>query len=331
MIRKRFTTIILIILLTILPIVSVVMMYHITLCETLSQMDSGCFGDTNVLYKISESATKEALAEKTEALHDRAALYAEQKNEGVTVKAIYFNKYYVNFPMKSGRFFRKSDLTVGNKVAVIGKNLEASCYSRDDKKYILLEGQEYEVVGVIGYAEETIIDNYVYVNMLASENVVKTNLYTLDLWGEKSAVEEEFYNLISVEGLEIKELANVQSYGMTVFPKILYGRWFIWLFLCNILCIAVVSVQWIKLQKQEIGIRRLVGESVIGVVCRMTAKYLSYVGISVIISVVVCVAKFSGYLRSLSVGYAITLPVMLVILIVNVIGTAKTPLVEAIK
>lgn len=331
MIRKRVTTLILIILLTVLPIVSVVMMYHITLCETLSQMDSGCFGDKNVLYKISESATGEVLAEKIDALHDRAALYAEQKNEGVTVKAVYFNKYYVNFPMKSGRFFRKSDLTAGSKVAVIGKKLETDCYSRDDKKYILIEGQEYEVVGVIGYEEETIIDNCVYINMLASEGVVETNLYTLDVWGEKTTAEEDFYNLLSTEGLEIKELTDTQSYGMTIFLKILYGRWFIWLFLCNILCIAVVSVQWIKLQKQEIGIRRLVGGSVIDIVRRMTAKYLSYVGISVIISVVFCVANFSGYLRSLSVGYAITLPVMLVILIVNVIGTAKTPLVEAIK
>ena len=331
MIRKRFTTIILMTLLTILPIISVVMMYHITLCDTLAKMDSGCFGNENVLYKVSESATKEELAKIMDNLNERTALYTEEKMEGITVKAIYFNQYYVNFPMKSGRFFRKNDLAVGNKVAVIGKKLEANSYCRDKKTYIFLEGVEYEVIGVIGYEEETIIDNYVYINMLSSEGVIETNLYTLDLWENNSSVTKEFCEGLTQRGLEVEELAMGQSYGMTIFPKVLYGRWFIWLFLCNLLCIAVISVQWIKLQKQEIGIRRLVGGSVVDITLRMTVKYLLYVAISVAVSITFCVIKFSGYLHSLSVGYAITLPVMLAILIVNVISTARTPLVEAIK
>lgn len=161
------------------------MMYHITLCDTLSKMDSGCFGDKNVLYKVADSVNKKEMSEKVELIGDRVALYAEQKNGEYIIKAIYFNQYYVNFPMKSGRFFRKGDLTVNNKVAVIGKNLEAETYQKSDDSYILIEGQEYKVIGVIGYDEETMIDNYVYINMLEAENVVETNIYTFDIWGEK--------------------------------------------------------------------------------------------------------------------------------------------------
>lgn len=331
MIRKRVTTIILLILLTVLPIISVVMMYHITLCDTMSKMDSGGFGDTNVLYKIADSATKEQITKKVNAIDERVALYAEQKTTDYTIEAIYFNQYYVNFPMKSGRFFRKSDFTMENQVAVIGKGLVSDTYSKNGDTYILLNEQEYKVLGVIGYKEETIIDNYIYINMLAADNVVDTSLYTLDIWESNSYASEEFVDLLQNDGIKVKELAGMQTYGMTIFPKIMYGRWFLFIFLCDLLCIAVVSIQWIKLQKQEIGIRRLVGGSVIDIVYRMTAKYLLYVGISMAISITFCIKKFSGYLHSLTVGYSITLPIILVILLINVITTARTPLEEAIK
>lgn len=331
MVRKRITTIILVTLLTILPIISVVMMYHITLCDTMSKMDSRCFGDAYVMYKVSDSATKEQITEKVDIIDERVALYAEQKKEDYTIEAIYFNQYYINFPMKSGHFFRKEDLTSGNKVAVIGKNLEKNTYSKHSSTYILLEKQEYEVLGIIGYEEETLIDNYVYINLLAAEDVVDTNIYTLDMWRENSTAAAEFYDFMQADGLKVKELTGTQSYGMTLFPKIMYGRWFLWIFLCNLLCIIVVSIQWIKLQKQEIGIRRLVGGSFLDIVCQMTAKYLLYIGLSMAISIAFCMAKFSGYLHSLTVGYAITIPIMLIILIINVVSTAKTPLEEAIK
>ena len=175
------------------------------------------------------------------------------------------------------------------------------------------------------------IDNYIYINMLAADNVVETSLYTLDIWESNSYASEEFVGLLQNDGIKVKELAGVQSYGITIFPKIMYGRWFLFIFLCDLLCIAVVSIQWIKLQKQEIGIRRLVGGSVIDIVCWMTVKYLLYVGISMAISIAFCITKFSGYLHSLTVGYAITLPIILVILLVNVVSTARTPLEEAIK
>jgi len=107
MIRKRVTTIILLILLTVLPIISVVMMYHITLCDTMSKMDSGCFGDKNVLYKIADSATKEQITEKVNAIDERVALYAEQKTRDYTIEAIYFNQYFINFPNEIRTFLSK--------------------------------------------------------------------------------------------------------------------------------------------------------------------------------------------------------------------------------
>lgn len=331
MIRKRITTMILLTLLTMLPVISVVMMYHITLCDTMSKMDSKAFGDSCVLYKVSDNATKKEVGKKLEAISDRVSLYTEQKVGKYTVEAIYFNQYYINFPMKSGRFFRKSDLAVGNQVAVIGKNLEKNTYCKNGDTYILLEGKEYEILGVIGYEEETMIDNYIYISLLTADDVVHSSLYTLDIWGETSNASEEFFELLQKGGIKAEELSGMKSYGMAVFPKIMYGRWFFCIFLCDLLCIAVVSVQWIKLQKQEIGVRRLVGASIVDIVSRMTGKYLLYVGISMAISISFCMIEFSGYFRSLMVGYAITLPIVFVLLIVNVISTARTPLEEAIR
>lgn len=328
--RKRFTTIILSILLTILPVISVTMMYHITLCQTLSQMDSGCFGEQNALYKVTGCTEKE-LAEKVDAVNGRVALYAEQKVDEVTVEAIYFNKYYINFPMKSGHFFRKQDLTTGKRSAVIGKSLEKRAYQRNDSTYIDIDGQEYNVIGVIGYEEDTIIDNYIYISMLEAKDLVDTKIYTLDIWGEKSDASDQFYELLSKDGIEVKELSSMQTYGTTILPQILYGRWFICLFLCNLICIVIVSMQWIGLQRQEIGIRRLVGGNMVNIACYIAARYFKYVGISIVISFAFCVTNFSGYLHSLTVGYVIAIPVIAVLLGINIARVAGYPLTEAVK
>ncbi len=329
--RKKITSIILMVLLTILPIVSVVMMYHITLCDTLSKMDSGCFGETNVVIKIPDTIHQSEITEKIDELNERVALYQEEKSDGITRKTIYFTGPYVNFPMKSGRFFRAGDLKKGNAIAVIGKNLESQKYIRDGKDYIHVDGGEYEVIGVIGYEEETIIDNYVYINMLAKEEILATTIYTMDIWDESSAIADDYLELLGKMNSEVEKLSETQTYGMTIFPKILYGRWFIWLFLCDLLCIAVVSGQWIRLQKQEMCVRRLVGGTVFRIMWQMTARYLGYVVVSMVLSFIFYIIRFSGYMYTLIVGYAIAIPIMLFILVINMISISKTPLVEVVK
>lgn len=328
--RKKFTTIILITLLTILPIISVVMMYHITLCDTLSKMDSGCYGDANTVYKIEQPESMELITESVDALEQRVALYAEKKYANYKIKAIYFNEYYVNFPMESGRFFRKSDLILENYAAVIGKGMQDFVYTVDNTDYIMLEGQEYEVLGVIGYKEDTVIDNCVYINIFTSEGLVNSSLYTLDIWENDSEVNESFATLLEEKNIYAKELTTTQSYGMTIFPQIMYGRWFLGLLFCNLLCIGVISVQWISLHQQEIGIRRLTGGSVFSIAGYVTKRYFRYAMISMIISVGFCALKFSTYLPAIGVGYAIILPVLLIIINLGVIKAVRIPLSEAI-
>ena len=329
--QKQFTTILFIVLLTILPIISVIMMYHISLCDTMTKMDSGGFGDQIGLYRVSDDTEPEKIVECVEQLSTRTAVYAEQKKEHMTYKAIYFNQYYINFPMKSGRFFQKEDLKAGRCIAVVGKKLEQELYSRQGKSYLALEGMEYQVLGVIGSEKDTVIDRCVYVNMLAADSLVDTRLYTLDIWGEEKNISSHFLKLLQQKDAEAEQLSGEKSYAMSIFPQILYGRWFLWLFLCDLLCILVVSGQWVRLQRQEMAVRRLVGGSTLQMVCLVTGRYLKYAGISISISTVFCVLKFSNYLHALMTGYVAVLPIILVVLVVNVTSTVKTPLAEAIR
>lgn len=328
--RKKITSLILITLLTIMPIISVVMMYHITLCDTLSKMDSGCYGDMNTMFKLNENQPVESVINSVDALEQKVALYTEQKYDDYKIKAIYFNRYYINYPMKSGRFFSKDDLVYGNYVAVVGKGLQNQVYSRNEKSYIELAGQEYQVIGVIGFDAETVIDDYVYINMFVAEDCVESNIYTLDIWGKEDTSSEKFSDLLQQQGISSEELTTTKSYGMTLVPQIAYGRWFIGLLLCNLLCIVVISVQWISLQKNEIGIRRLVGANIYNIIGYVTVKYLRYVVVSIVISFVLCSINFGSYIPAVVVGYIIILPVMLFIIYISVTKTVKIPLSEAI-
>lgn len=71
-------------------------MYHITLCDTLSKMDSGCYGDMNTMLKLNENQPVESVINSVDALEQKVALYTEQKYDDYKIKAIYF-KLYMSF------------------------------------------------------------------------------------------------------------------------------------------------------------------------------------------------------------------------------------------
>ena len=183
---------------------------------------------------------------------------------------------------------------------------------------------------MIGFDAETVIDDYVYINMFVAEDCVESNIYTLDIWGKEDTSSEKFSDLLQQQGISSEELTTTKSYGMTLVPQIAYGRWFIGLLLCNLLCIVVISVQWISLQKNEIGIRRLVGANIYNIIGYVTVKYLRYVVVSIVISFVLCSINFGSYIPAVVVGYIIILPVMLFIIYISVTKTVKIPLSEAI-
>ena len=100
---------------------------------------------------------------------------------------------------------------------------------------------------------------------------------------------------------------------------------------CDLLCIAVISMQWIKRQQREICIRRLVGAKNSQVLGHILSKYILYTVVSMVLSTLICMLAFSEYLYAIFIGYMTIIPVMLVVIIINVFSAIRVPIAEAVR
>lgn len=330
--KSKFITLVLIVLLTLLPVVSVTMMYHIEQCKAIEGMANGYFGESYTLYSVEDGIkNRDAIMQAVDDTKARVAIYMTKQYGKNKVNAIYYNERFVNFPMRYGHFFTKAELKSGKNMAVIGKNIESSIKEQNGNKYIKLNGKYFRVIGIIGYDRDTIIDDYIYISVGQADGITDGNLCTLDIWGKDTGADEQFAENLSENGVLAEQRAGTAAYSESVFVDILYGRWFIAIFVCDLLCIAVISVQWIKRQQREICIRRLVGAKNLQVLGHILSKYILYTVVSMVLSTLICILAFSEYMYAIFIGYMTIIPVMLVVIIINVFSAMRVPIAEAVR
>ena len=330
--KSKFITLVLIVLLTLLPVVSVTMMYHIEQCKAIEGMANGYFGESYTLYSVEDGIkNRDAIMQAVDDTKARVAIYMTKQYGKNKVNAIYYNERFVNFPMRYGHFFTKAELKSGKNMAVIGKNIESSIKEQNGNKYIKLNGKYFRVIGIIGYDRDTIIDDYIYISVGQADGITDGNLCTLDIWGKDTGADEQFAENLSENGVLAEQRAGTAAYSESVFVDILYGRWFIAIFVCDLLCIAVISVQWIKRQQREICIRRLVGAKNLQVLGHILSKYILYTVVSMVLSTLICMLAFSEYMYAIFIGYMTIIPVMLIVIIINVFSAIRVPIAEAVR
>ena len=166
--RVKYSTILLLFVFCLLPVLTVLTIHHISLTDCLIKMGTGCFGDSYATLTAHDLKSYNDILDPLQTFQSKWAVYEDKTDSNGTIRKIFFNKEYVNLPMESGRFFKASDFEIGNKVAVIGKNKKNEVHEKDGVQYITVEESEYVVIGVIGFENETIIDNYdALINYLA--------------------------------------------------------------------------------------------------------------------------------------------------------------------
>ena len=99
--RLRLTTVLLVVVFCLLPIISILMIHHLTLSDTLSKMGTGSFGESYSCISIKNSNyEKEVLVSALKHMKTDFALCLDKSDENGTVRGIYFNKKYANLPME---------------------------------------------------------------------------------------------------------------------------------------------------------------------------------------------------------------------------------------
>lgn len=318
----------------VLPIVLVLMFHHITLCETISCMDSGIFGESSAMISFESENTDINTFSNIAKNTGTFAVFADYETEEDTViRAIYFNDKYVNLPMKEGRFFKSSDFTKDTYTAVIGKDLEHKVYKENNKKYIDINENIYEVIGILGYENKTLFDRYIFINGITMSSIFNSKIYTLDI--HKADNCEAFVNNImenfNSNGINCELLTRTDNFSNKFLPQLLYSRLFISILIINSICLLLISMQWINNQKRNYCIKRLLGASNLKVFLSLFKKYILIILVSCLSGYTYCMFFYSSYTSSLILGYIILIPLALVFLLISTIAILREPLEEAIK
>lgn len=101
----------------------------------------------------------------------------------------------INSPkILDGRFFNETDFFANKKIVVIGENMIEHTYTKNEKRYLSLFNDVYEVIGICGYGVNSIIDNMIFYN-LDSIHLGDWGIYSID--GNNAAKTNLIVNTIS--------------------------------------------------------------------------------------------------------------------------------------
>ncbi|MBO4460891.1 MAG: ABC transporter permease [Clostridiales bacterium] len=73
-------------------------------------------------------------------------------------------------PLVSGRFISEEECLSDKSLAVIGRNYEEQITEHDGKRFIVFNGREYEVIGMVGLSAVSPIDDIIFVNLGSLSN-----------------------------------------------------------------------------------------------------------------------------------------------------------------
>lgn len=319
----------------ILPFVLMTLIHHISLTDALTKMDDGLFGSYNSCIYFENERTDSSLRylwENNDILKkiDYSVMQEQQIND-IKIRTLYFNHKYVTIPMEKGRFFRAHDFQKGNNVVVIGKNYVEKIKRKDGKDIITFNETDYEVLGIMGYEQDSVFDNYIYVNMF-SDYIMDSNLYKIDCLSgsEMDTIIDSYLDYLNDNGYNVKSISVAYSYSASITEQMQVSKWFVRLLFCTFLCMMIISIQWIKTKKRNLLIKKLYGASDFKVVKEVINFILIYMGISFLFIFLLCKLIFPNYTSLLSLVYFISTLVIILIGVINIHILLRTPLQEVL-
>lgn len=289
----------------VLPLVLLVAIHHISLLDTIMKMDQGYFGSYYTYLSVQEeNFLPEDLKremEQSPSLQDISfAMIQEEKQNSARIRGIFYTNNYVRFPMEEGRFLLPEDFVKDNCVCVVGKNYQDMIYQDEGKKWIDLCNQPYEVLGIMGYEEESILNEYIYINGL-TDYPFQGSIYLFDCTSLHPSENElsEFIEEQRGRGRQLEEISGGYCYGESITVHIWSAKWFALLLCCTLLGIMIMTVQWVRVQRRKIAMKQLLGAEDSEIFKEICFSLLGMLLVSFVITYCVCHRYYPYYLSIL--------------------------------
>lgn len=332
--RKRFISIALIVLFSLFPYVSILMMHNITLTNTVASLDAGFWGDEsfNLLINGEDVAASQILKTMDRDMGNRVMVYNRFQGDDI-VKGIYFHKNNIDIPMLEGRFLKAKDFGGLENVAVVGQAFQNKLYQEKGKKYLNYQGTRLLVVGVMGMESSSSLDNQIFINPFSDwANAHSSTFYTIDCFFKDDNIISTITSDIAKTGDYSAELLSVtKSLSSRIVPKLVAGHWFAAIIGVISLCILLISLEWKAAYLPELLIKRLVGFSPKDILMVLLKMYgLPACVCSVLVSACAYVL-FPEYGKYLVMEFVIIIVSVAIMMMCFYHITQKAPLTEVLQ
>jgi|GEM_PF-4918999 len=202
------------------------------------------------------------------------------------------DRFELDHLLLTGRFFEPSDFTVEKNVSVVGEKKLSEIYykSENDTAFIMKNGIEYEVVGILGGDAQ----NHVYLNMAFTQN----GLYTFPIQGtyyfNSSESTEEIVRELMFD-LNVYDLSvNVSPMKSTldyIVDMVNEYKIILIILVVSILAILFNAINathyWLLVKKEELVVRLLVGSTKSRLTCKVIGDFSKIVVFAFVIAVMI--------------------------------------------
>lgn len=244
------------------------------------------------------------------------------------------------YKLLEGRFPGNEEIQNNSKVVDVGKDLMEDIYNREGKKYILIDGIEYQVIGILGSETSDVLDSLIYfvydcLDDFHKEIVNSCDYFMIRFGSNYSDVSVKITDLFSNKSEEVSlQIEETSAFSVAVVNEHERDTYFFLVYAFAIGICVIISELWIFQRKDEIAILKTVGIKMIHIILRL---YKSIIGI--VISATVGAYLIIGLVEVITGDMMISLSGMLLVLgamlvtsvIIFIIPLIKIELIEPAK
>jgi putative ABC transport system permease protein len=272
----------------------------------------------------------------------------ERKDISFSITAELFNSIPDwTAPLISGKYYTKEDIINSNKVVLIGKDLEKYTVTENKKTIIKIDGELYEVVGIIGKQyNKSVWDSHIFMPITAlprevQETIEGQNYFNFLLYNNNHLPLDDANkikdNLLKRSDKAIFDMSQSSENNNTL-GNIFAAKGSLLLFMFVIFITALINVInltkfWIIDRKFEIGVRKSFGASNINLSIMLFSEMLFISLIACLISLVLqktlslCLFSIGGYSLNVSTeNWIVSIFASLISAIITSILPIKTAL-----
>ena len=257
----------------------------------------GFYNEYAAKFMITDMASEERFKSALKSTVKNGVVYLKNLDLLNSLQGVWFQGEVVKPELQSGRFFEEEDFLGDTKYAVIGASYLEDIEEQEGKKYIEIEEENYEVIGVLKAKADTKLGQMIFINWNAAiKQYGISGDYLLDGASEEyveetiEVLESKMYSdEIYYQEKLMEDTSVVRIFGLETLDAI-----YLIMFINFIICGIFITMYWLQKQKKHIEVYGLLGIGRKYLFLDMLKGYIKIVIPGILIGVVYFLVKEGG-------------------------------------